>query len=194
LIGIALRNLMFIIARPVRERYFAACCGLGKPFILALQIWLGTLIAATNLDLAVANGTLAKPFVRDPLLEILAERGTAHEEAYIEFLRAKGLSIVAIDRIGIDAISAGQTIDAMKAGADVITQGALQLGHWSGRADTSDELRFASTSMMWHSATRPLEQSAIMRSSSAFSFSRLSIRRSTSPSLARAIASTAPHD
>jgi predicted RecB family nuclease len=89
----------------------------------------------TNLDLAVANGTLAKPFVRDPLLEILAERGTAHEEAYIEYLRAKGLSIVALGGIGVDAISAGQTIDAMKAGAEVITQGALQLGHWSGRAD-----------------------------------------------------------
>jgi hypothetical protein len=29
----------------------------------------------TNLDLAAANGRLRKPFVRDPLLEILTERG-----------------------------------------------------------------------------------------------------------------------
>ena len=29
----------------------------------------------TSLDLAVAKGTLAKPFIRDPVLEVLAERG-----------------------------------------------------------------------------------------------------------------------
>src|SRR5258706_492891 len=89
----------------------------------------------TNLDLAVAKGTLAKPFVRDPLLEILRERGALHEKAYIEHLRAKGLSIVAIGGIGIDSSSVRQTLDAMKDGAQIITQGALQADHWSGRAD-----------------------------------------------------------
>jgi hypothetical protein len=66
-------------------------------------------------------------------------------------------------------------------------------GQLSGSAGRQDWC-VASTSIMRHSATRPREQSAIIRPSSAFSFSRLSIRSSTSPSLARAIASTASHD
>jgi hypothetical protein len=33
----------------------------------------------TNLDLAVAKGELAKPSVWDPMLELLAHRGTLHE-------------------------------------------------------------------------------------------------------------------
>jgi hypothetical protein len=52
----------------------------------------------------------------------------------------------------------------------------------------------ASDSITRHSATLPREQSAIIRCSSSFSLRRPSIRRSTSPSLARAIASTAAHD
>jgi hypothetical protein len=123
----------------------------------------------TNLDLAVANGTLAKPFARDPLLEILAERGTAHEEAYIEYLRAKGVSIVPTGGIGIDAVTAGQTIDAMKAGAQVITQGALQLEHWSGRADILRRVETPSHLGAWSYEAIVPERSAVPRRASVFS-------------------------
>src|SRR5262245_21397695 len=38
----------------------------------------------TSLDLAVANGVLAKPFIWDvPILEVLAERGALHEQGYV---------------------------------------------------------------------------------------------------------------
>ena len=38
----------------------------------------------TSLDLAVANGMLAKPFIwDDPALEVLAERGALHERGYV---------------------------------------------------------------------------------------------------------------
>jgi hypothetical protein len=44
----------------------------------------------TGLDVAVANGTLAKPFIWDPVLEVLAERGALHEQDYIGHLKANG--------------------------------------------------------------------------------------------------------
>jgi predicted RecB family nuclease len=89
----------------------------------------------TGLDLAVAKGELSKPLVWDPVLELLAERGTRHERNYVEHLRAGGLQIAEIDGVGIDSASAARTLDAMKAGTPVIVQGALQTGRWSGRVD-----------------------------------------------------------
>jgi len=52
----------------------------------------------TALNMAVAQGKLRRPRVDDPLLEILAERGKAHEKAYVDSLRAQGLSVVDITR------------------------------------------------------------------------------------------------
>ena len=46
-----------------------------------------------DLDRAVAEGTLPKPKVWDPLLEILSERGAAHEQNYIEHLTKSGLEV-----------------------------------------------------------------------------------------------------
>ena len=45
------------------------------------------------LDLAVAEGALPKPFVWDPMLEILSERGSAHEEAYVQHLIQAGWDV-----------------------------------------------------------------------------------------------------
>jgi predicted RecB family nuclease len=89
----------------------------------------------TALDLAVVNGALAKPKVWDPVLEVLAERGALHEKGYVEHLKANGLAVTTIEGFGIDAGAVAQTLDAMKAGAPIIVQGALQAGHWTGRAD-----------------------------------------------------------
>ncbi|PSH65283.1 hypothetical protein CU103_09770 [Phyllobacterium sophorae] len=44
----------------------------------------------TGLDMAVANGLLAKPHIWDPLLELLWERGARHEREYVESLIANG--------------------------------------------------------------------------------------------------------
>ena len=47
----------------------------------------------THLDLAVANGELARPRVWDPLLEILWERGTRHEQGFVDHLTSLGLGV-----------------------------------------------------------------------------------------------------
>jgi len=89
----------------------------------------------TSLDLAVANGMLAKPFIWDPVLEVLAERGALHEQDYVDHLKANGLSVAVIGGVGVDTSVVTQTLEAMMAGAQIIVQGALQAAHWSGRPD-----------------------------------------------------------
>lgn len=89
----------------------------------------------TALDHAVAKGALAKPASYDPFLEILRERGALHEQAYVDHLKTSGLDAVRIEGIEITATTAGQTLDAMRAGTPVIVQGALLNGRWSGRTD-----------------------------------------------------------
>ena len=89
----------------------------------------------TTLDLQVAYGKAAKPKVWDPLLELLVERGALHEQAYVEHLKAQGLSIAKMEGVGVDAGAVAETLAAMKAGVQVIVQGALQSGNWAGRAD-----------------------------------------------------------
>lgn len=89
----------------------------------------------TKLDLAVAKGKLAKPSIWDPVLEILVERGALHEQSYLEHLEVNALPILRIDGVGVDTRAVAQTLDAMRAGAPIIAQGALRAGRWGGRAD-----------------------------------------------------------
>lgn len=89
----------------------------------------------TALDQAAARGEIPKPYIWDPVLEILAERGAQHEKAYVEHLQSTGLSVTVIDGVGVETAAVEQTVAAMKAGAPVIVQGALQSGRWSGRSD-----------------------------------------------------------
>ncbi|TIX18842.1 MAG: hypothetical protein E5V44_02925, partial [Mesorhizobium sp.] len=63
----------------------------------------------TALDLQVANGVLEKPKIWDPLLEILQQRGAAHEAAYVDHLRASGFMVVVIEGKGIDDRSVATT-------------------------------------------------------------------------------------
>ena len=65
----------------------------------------------TSLDLAVAKGVLAKPFIWDPVLEVLAERGALHEKGYVDHLTASGLSVTAIGGVGVDSSVVAQTLD-----------------------------------------------------------------------------------
>ena len=89
----------------------------------------------TKLDLAVAKGSLHKPSVWDPILEVLVERGTLHEQSYLDHLEASGLPILRIDGVGVDTHAVAQTLDAMRAGAPIIAQGALKASRWGGRVD-----------------------------------------------------------
>ena len=70
-------------------------------------------------------------------MEVLVERGALHEQSYLDHLEANGLPILRIDGIGIgvDTHAVAQTLNAMRAGAPILAQGALQAGRWGGRAD-----------------------------------------------------------
>ena len=50
----------------------------------------------SDLDRAVAIGSLVKPKVWDPLLQILWERGSIHEQNYVTHLEQSGLEVVRI--------------------------------------------------------------------------------------------------
>lgn len=89
----------------------------------------------TQIDLRVANGELDKPKIWDPMLEVLAERGTLHERSFIEHIEAGGLIATIVDGVGVDAKSLAATSAALARGDAIIVQGALQSGHWNGRAD-----------------------------------------------------------
>ena len=90
----------------------------------------------TNLNVEVADGKLAKPKAWDPLLEILWERGAAHERGFVEHLRSLGRAVTEIETTpGITNTQVEQTLEAMRAGAPVIVQGAFADGGWSGRTD-----------------------------------------------------------
>jgi hypothetical protein len=89
----------------------------------------------TSLDLAVAKGERPKPFVWDPLLEVLAERGALHEQSYLKHLDAAGFSVVKIDGIGVDESAVATTVKGMRDGAPIIAQGAVRSGPWGGRTD-----------------------------------------------------------
>ncbi|MDH2353342.1 TM0106 family RecB-like putative nuclease [Bradyrhizobium sp. SSUT112] len=89
----------------------------------------------TSLDLKVVDGELDKPKIWDPVLEVLAERGTLHEREFVEHLEADGRTATVVEGVGVDANSLAATSAAMARGDAIIVQGALQAGRWNGRAD-----------------------------------------------------------
>lgn len=84
----------------------------------------------SRLDLSVALGKRKAPDWQDPASAILAQRGQEHEDAYVRFLKDKGLTVLELNGQPTDA-----TVEAMKSGADVITQANLGNENWVGRAD-----------------------------------------------------------
>lgn len=91
----------------------------------------------TKLEVAAASGKLEPPSWQDPALELLMQRGLLHEEAYVQHLQDKGLEVVRLDPDAGVSLSeaANATIEAMRAGPDVIVQATLHNGRWLGRAD-----------------------------------------------------------
>jgi predicted RecB family nuclease len=110
---------------------------IGDSIIVSASDLVGHLncLHLTGLDTAVANGTLEKPEVWDPLLQLLWERGARHEQAFVDHLKSQGFSVTVIDGIGIDEEAIARTREAMAAGEEVIVQGAFRLNGWVGRTD-----------------------------------------------------------
>src|SRR5688500_8512932 len=89
----------------------------------------------TQLDAAVAAGNLKAPWFRDPFLEILAERGAAHERSYVEHLEKAGYDITRIGGSAVAGTQVDATIRAMRSGVHIIVQGVLSDGRWVGHPD-----------------------------------------------------------
>ena len=91
----------------------------------------------TTLSLAHARGEIERPEVENEQAELIFRKGLEHEQAYLESLRAQGLTVLEIpDPDGDYDGAALATADAIRAGeADVIYQGVLASDGWRGVAD-----------------------------------------------------------
>ena len=86
----------------------------------------------TQLNLRAARGELKRPYYDDPTLELLREKGIEHEAEYLAHLKGQGKSVTELPE---HAATPEDTLAAMRGGADVIFQAALDDGRWRGRAD-----------------------------------------------------------
>ena len=93
---------------------------------------LSSFLACTHLSLLdrrSAFGGPKPPKFPDPALEALRQRGFEHERAFLSSLDGNVIDI------GNRADAFEATREAMRAGAEVIYQGALKAGDWIGRPD-----------------------------------------------------------
>jgi len=103
----------------------------------------------TDLDVEALDGRLERPHYRDPLLDILIERGALHEKSYLDHLAANGYEVVQIEGDGLTRRQADQTLEAMRAGKQIIAQGVLLDEQWGGRADILRRIRKPSVLGEW---------------------------------------------
>jgi predicted RecB family nuclease len=89
----------------------------------------------TRLSLGVARGELEPPGPPGEEAELVFRKGLEHEQAYLARLRAEGRRVAEIE-LGTDwGHAQGETLAAMRAGMDVVYQGALAGDGWRGVAD-----------------------------------------------------------
>ncbi len=93
----------------------------------------------TQLELQAARGLIEKPNRQDPGLDLIAERGLAHERRYLTELKAQGLDVAEIPWLGADPdslrVAHAATVAALERGAEVVYQAAFFDGRWRGYAD-----------------------------------------------------------
>ncbi len=89
----------------------------------------------TALDLAAAMGARDRPYRHDPLLVLLRKLGEEHEAAHLRSVEHDGLPVVRLGDVQDRDERLARTLDAMRAGAPVIAQGALGDDRWFGYAD-----------------------------------------------------------
>ena len=118
-----------------------------------------------------------RPHRKDPIVELLTERGREHEAAYLKHLRAQKL-VVAEIRTAPGADSVETTLAAMRDGADVIYQAPLADERWHGRADFLRKI--ARPSDLGAGRTRSRTRSSRPRRAPARSFSSASTRACSS--------------
>ena len=103
----------------------------------------------TALDMAVEYGERARPRFRDPLLDLLWQRGRDHEARYVDSLRGEGRTVVEFAFGEDPAEHLRKTLEEMHKGTDIIVQGALSEGHWFGRPDIMLRIEVPSALGSW---------------------------------------------
>ena len=95
----------------------------------------------STLELGRVEGRWEKPPRRaDPTVQLMQDRGDAHEASHLAKLRAQGRSVIEIatgDLRTPDQLRAAeaQTLAAMRQGVDVVFQATFFDGRWRGHAD-----------------------------------------------------------
>jgi uncharacterized protein len=93
----------------------------------------------TQLDIEVALGRLDLTETRSDTTELVARKGDEHERSYLAQLKDEGREILEIENgPGLEGTRQGaqRTVEAMRAGAEVIYQGVLFDGaRWRGYSD-----------------------------------------------------------
>jgi uncharacterized protein len=105
----------------------------------------------TALARDVAVGTRPRPHVPNEYAELLRRKGAEHEAAYLAQLRREGRQVV--DAAGPDPwdfeAAARVTVEAMRAGAEIVYQATFVYGDWRGRADLLERVERATTLGGW---------------------------------------------
>jgi uncharacterized protein len=92
----------------------------------------------TNLDRAVLEQLVDKPYRNDAELDLLARRGHAHEQRFLRELEAQGEAATTIHAFekGVSLQDAAQaTAAALRRGDPLIYQATFFDGRWRGHAD-----------------------------------------------------------
>ncbi|HVA86160.1 MAG TPA: TM0106 family RecB-like putative nuclease [Candidatus Saccharimonadales bacterium] len=94
----------------------------------------------TNLELGAAEGAWIRPERHDPELDLIQKRGFKHEAAYLERFRGDGRTIFETAIRGARTLeelraAESETLQAMRAGWDIIYQGTFFDGRWRGHPD-----------------------------------------------------------
>ena len=114
----------------------------GKPVYSATDL-VGFLACEhlTELERAAMARLVERPDRPDPELDVIRKRGLQHEQRYLQELRDAGRSVTVIERIEGEEQGerlrrqAAETIEAMRAGVDVVYQATFFDGRWLGYAD-----------------------------------------------------------
>lgn len=88
----------------------------------------------TALDMEVEQGAREAPFFHDPFLEMLKERGLAHEKKYIESIAEGGDEVLNLADLSRTE-AADRCLEAMRKGQSAIAQGVLRSGEFLGLPD-----------------------------------------------------------
>jgi predicted RecB family nuclease len=90
---------------------------------------------AAALSRAVARGERPKAYVASEYANLIFQKGDQHEAAYLARLHKAGRNVREVGFSGNWATASARTADLMRAGAEVIYQGAFVVGTWRGLAD-----------------------------------------------------------